>query len=84
MLAGAASRFFTTPLSNVTVRLQTSATAKSKDEKGKGKEAGAQKEDSESEDEDEYGSGPGIFETMHEIVKEKGIAGRLKVVFGSA
>lgn len=74
MLAGALSRFFTTPLSNVTVRLQTSATAKSKDDKGKGKEKAAA-DDSESDDEDEYGSGPGIAETMQQIVKEKGVAG---------
>lgn len=75
MLAGALSRFFTTPLSNVTVRLQTSATAKEKkeDDKGKGKEVEAN--DSESDDEDEYGSGPGIMETLQQIRKEKGIAG---------
>lgn len=73
MLAGALSRFFTTPLSNVTVRLQTAATSKSKDEKGKGKAKAS--DDSESDDEDEYSSGPGIMETMHEIVKEKGVAG---------
>lgn len=73
MLAGAISRFFTTPLSNVTVRLQTSATPKAKDDKGKGKEKAS--DESESDDEDEYGSGPGIFETMRDIVQEKGVVG---------
>lgn len=75
MLAGALSRFFTTPLSNVTVRLQTNATAKKKQEDGKGKGKEVESLDSESDDEDEYGSGPGILETMQEIQKEKGIAG---------
>lgn len=73
MVAGAASRFFTTPLSNVTVRMQTTATAKPKTEKGKAK--AKDDDNSDSDDEDEYGNGTGIVGTMREIVKEKGIAG---------
>lgn len=76
MLAGIASRFFTTPLSNVTVRHQTSATAKGKEadgqEEGKGKE---KENDSDSDEEGEYGDGPGIVETLHQIVEEKGVLG---------
>lgn len=84
MVAGAASRFFTTPLSNVTVRMQTSATAKSKGDagnkgkenaKGKGKEQAKPPAESESDDEDEYGSGTGITAMMREILAEKGVAG---------
>ncbi|UZJ53181.1 hypothetical protein CBS101457_002501 [Exobasidium rhododendri] len=75
MLAGVASRFFTTPLSNVTVRHQTSSTAKEKpsdDAKGKGK---ALNESDSDDDEGEYSDEPGIIETLSQIVKEKGIPG---------
>ena len=73
MLAGVASRFFTTPLSNVTVRHQTSSTAKEKQADAKGKEKeGAE---SDSDDEGEYSDEPGIIETLGQIVKEKGVAG---------
>jgi adenine nucleotide transporter 17 len=73
MLAGMASRFFTTPLSNVTVRHQTSSVAKQAEEgKGKGKSV----EDSDSSDDDgEYSDEPGIVETLQQIVAEKGVAG---------
>jgi adenine nucleotide transporter 17 len=75
MLAGVASRFFTTPLSNVTVRHQTSSTAKEKsdgDAKGKGK---ASNDSDSDDDEGEYSDEPGIVETLKEIIGEKGIAG---------
>lgn len=74
MLAGMASRFFTTPLSNVTVRHQTSSVAKQKesDAKGKGKEVA---DDSDSDEDGEYSDEPGIVETLRQIVNEKGIAG---------
>ena len=77
MLAGMASRFFTTPLSNVTVRHQTSSIAKEKQGEGKGKEKAKDKNnDSDSDDDEgEYSDEPGIFETLQQIVNEKGIAG---------
>lgn len=78
MLAGIASRFFTTPLSNVTVRLQTSSTAKEKreeDAKGKGKQVEKAVHESDSDDEGEYNDAPGIVDTLRQIVKEKGIGG---------
>lgn len=72
LLAGIASRFFTTPLSAVTVRHQTSASASEK----KAVKEGEKKEDSDSEDEDgSYNDGPGIFATLQDIVKEKGVIG---------
>lgn len=84
-LAGVASRFFTTPLSNVTVRLQTSSVSPSstssstrqsdaKERKGVGKEGS----DSESEDEANYDDGPGIITTLRDIVEEKGAVGEWK------
>lgn len=83
MLAGIASRFFTTPLSNVTVRHQTSATAKEKEGtnvKGKEKEVEKRDNDSDSDEEGEYGDGPGIVETLKQIVEEKGVAGEQEPV----
>lgn len=75
-LAGVVSRFFTTPLSNVTVRMQTSATPKEKVEeekaKGKGKESGS---DSESDDEGGYAESAGIMDVLRQIVAEKGWLG---------
>jgi adenine nucleotide transporter 17 len=73
MLAGMASRFFTTPLSNVTVRHQTSSVAKLKEDEGKGK--GKSTEESDSDEDGEYSDEPGIYETLRQIVAEKGIAG---------
>lgn len=80
MLAGMASRFFTTPLSNVTVRHQTSSVAKEKtttEQKGKGK-ANSNSDSDTSDDEGEYSDEPGIIDTLREITREKGIAGALK------
>lgn len=55
------------------MRHQTSASASEK--KGDNKEP-EKKEDSDSEDEDgSYNDGPGIFETLQDIVKEKGVLG---------
>jgi adenine nucleotide transporter 17 len=80
MLAGIASRFFTTPLSNVTVRHQTSSTAKAKDESAKGKEKASAPPDSDSDEEGEYSDQPGIIETLRQIVEEKGVAGEYEKI----
>lgn len=71
-LAGIVSRFFTTPLSNVTVRMQTSANPKqrSKDQK---KELNGS--DSESDDEGRYSESAGIGHVLRQIVAEKGWLG---------
>ncbi|PWN51022.1 mitochondrial carrier [Violaceomyces palustris] len=89
-LAGIASRFFTTPLSNVTVRKQTSARPRSREaaeKKGATKlssassshQAGSGKRtpgsDSDSEEESTYGDEPGIVDTLGQIIREKGILG---------
>ncbi|KAE8232261.1 hypothetical protein CF326_g2717 [Tilletia indica] len=78
-LAGAASRLFTTPLSNVVVRKQTnsSSATSSASEKGKAKEGEvvARVADSDSEDEGEYAEEPSILDCMREIVREKGVLG---------
>lgn len=74
MLAGMASRFFTTPLSNVTVRHQTSSVAK-QSEKEKGKAKSVEDDSDSSDDDGEYSDEPGILETLQQIVAEKGIAG---------
>ena len=67
-LAGIASRLFTTPLSNVTVRKQTAASACTAHKKSSGDD------DSES-DEETYGDTSSIADTLREIVREKGVAG---------
>lgn len=81
-LAGIVSRFFTTPLSNVTVRMQTSATPKEKTKEqqealAKRKEAAGAplSSDSESDDEDGYAEAAGITDVLREIVAEKGWLG---------
>lgn len=80
-LAGIVSRFFTTPLSNVTVRMQTSATPKEKTKEqqealAKRKEANAQpSSDSESDDEGGYAESAGITDVLREIIAEKGYLG---------
>ncbi|CAD6906613.1 unnamed protein product [Tilletia controversa] len=84
-LAGATSRLFTTPLSNVVVRKQTGSrpAAVAASEKGKEKEgegavvaAAAKVSESDSEDEGEYSvEEPSILDCLREIVKEKGFLG---------
>lgn len=76
-LAGIVSRLFTTPLSNVTVRMQTSATPKAKNKQVEGaKEATKQpSSDSESDDEGGYAESPGIMDVLRQIVDEKGWLG---------
>lgn len=80
-LAGIVSRFFTTPLSNVTVRMQTSATPKEKTKEqqeasAKRKEANTQpSSDSESDDEGGYAESAGITDVLREIIAEKGWLG---------
>lgn len=81
-LAGVVSRFFTTPLSNVTVRMQTSANPKPKPKEGleavqKRKEAsGVQpSSDSESDDEGGYAEPAGIVDVLRQIIAEKGWLG---------
>ncbi|PWN38890.1 mitochondrial carrier [Ceraceosorus guamensis] len=74
-LAGVASRFFTTPLSNVTVRLQTSSESPSNGAADSRGHKQKQESDSESEDEGNYADGPGIVTTLKDIVEEKGALG---------
>lgn len=81
-LAGVVSRFFTTPLSNVTVRMQTSANPKQKSKEqldaiNKRKEAGGTQpsSDSESDDEGGYAESAGILDVLRQIVAEKGWLG---------
>lgn len=74
-LAGIVSRFFTTPLSNVTVRMQTAATPKAKPAAEEKTDAAKPSSDSESDDEDGYAESPGIVEVLRQIVAEKGYAG---------
>lgn len=81
-LAGVVSRFFTTPLSNVTVRMQTSANPKQKSKEqleaaSKRKEAGSAQpsSDSESDDEGGYAESAGILDVLRQIVAEKGWLG---------
>lgn len=76
-LAGIVSRFFTTPLSNVTVRMQTSANPKekSKEREEKSKEGGQPSSDSESDDEGGYAESAGITDVLRQIVAEKGWLG---------
>ena len=69
MVAGVISRAFVTPLSNVTVRKQTSATSVSKD-----KESAAVGEDND-DDEGDFGNGPSSMAIAREIVDEKGWTG---------
>ncbi|SJX64899.1 related to ANT1-Peroxisomal transporter of adenine nucleotides (ATP, AMP)-member of the mitochondrial carrier family (MCF) [Sporisorium reilianum f. sp. reilianum] len=82
-LAGIVSRFFTTPLSNVTVRMQTSANPKEKTKEqqeaiDKRKEGGSTVQpssDSESDDEGGYAESAGIMDVLRQIVAEKGWLG---------
>ncbi|TKY88763.1 hypothetical protein EX895_002394 [Sporisorium graminicola] len=81
-LAGIVSRFFTTPLSNVTVRMQTSANPKEKTkeqqdaiDKRKGSSSAQPSSDSESDDEGGYAESAGITDVMRQIVAEKGWLG---------
>lgn len=74
-LAGIVSRFFSTPLSNVTVRMQTAATPKSKELVKEKTDDGKPSSDSESDDEDGYAESPGILEVLRQIVAEKGYLG---------
>jgi len=75
-LAGATSRLFTTPLSNVVVRKQTSSKAAAPSEKGKEKEKPAGAQDDDSEEEGEYSvDEPGIIDSLREIIQEKGVLG---------
>lgn len=78
-LAGIASRFFTTPLSNVTVRKQTSSSVTKKDDSEKPKKPLAGDDDDSSDDEDgEYGDGPSILDVLKEIVNDKGFVGEFR------
>ncbi|SPO30831.1 related to ANT1 - Peroxisomal transporter of adenine nucleotides (ATP, AMP) - member of the mitochondrial carrier family (MCF) [Ustilago trichophora] len=72
-LAGIVSRFFTTPLSNVTVRMQTSANPKQKSKEQQKKELNGS--DSESDDEGGYSESAGIADVLRQIVAEKGWLG---------
>lgn len=72
-LAGLVAKGVAAPLSNVTVRQQTSSTAKAKAE-GAQKKVGAGEEDSDEEDGD-YSSAPGIMEIVRDILKEQGWTG---------
>lgn len=76
-LAGIASRFFTTPLSNVTVRKQTSATSSGKKAEKGGKDEKQPPADSESDSDadDSYSDEPGTIEIMRQIVQDKGVWG---------
>ncbi|PWY99963.1 hypothetical protein BCV70DRAFT_217012 [Testicularia cyperi] len=89
-LAGIVSRFFTTPLSNVTVRMQTAANPKQKQQQQQQsssktkpeKDAGEVPQsptlggsDSESDDEGGYAESAGILDVLREIVSEKGWLG---------
>lgn len=84
-LAGIVSRFFTTPLSNVTVRMQTSANPKQKakeqlEANNTRKAAGGPSttqpsSDSESDDEGHYAESAGIVDVLRQIVTEKGWPG---------
>lgn len=82
-LAGVVSRFFTTPLSNVTVRMQTSANPKPKskeqekrtDSTTAGVGGGQPSSDSESDDEGGYAESAGIVDVLRQIVAEKGWLG---------
>ncbi|GAC96040.1 mitochondrial carrier protein [Pseudozyma hubeiensis SY62] len=76
-LAGIVSRFFTTPLSNVTVRMQTSANPKekAKEQEEKRKSNGQPSSDSESDDEGGYAASAGITDVLRQIVAEKGWLG---------
>ncbi|EPQ26759.1 uncharacterized protein PFL1_05738 [Pseudozyma flocculosa PF-1] len=79
-MAGIASRFFTTPLSNVTVRKQTAATPSKKQaeadaEKKKQRQQQQPGSDSESDDESSYGDETTIVDTLRQIVAEKGFLG---------
>lgn len=82
-LAGIVSRFFTTPLSNVTVRMQTSANPKEKSKQQQQQEATSKREgvaaqpssDSESDDEGGYSESAGIVDVLRQIVAEKGWLG---------
>lgn len=79
-LAGIVSRFFTTPLSNVTVRMQTSANPKekTKEQLEKRKDAvqsAPASSDSESDDEGGYAESAGITDVLRQIVAEKGWIG---------
>lgn len=74
-LAGIVAKGMTAPLSNVTVRQQTSSTAKAKAEDADAeKQAGPGGEDSDDEDGD-YSSAPGIIEVVQDILKEQGWTG---------
>ncbi|SNX81986.1 related to ANT1 - Peroxisomal transporter of adenine nucleotides (ATP, AMP) - member of the mitochondrial carrier family (MCF) [Melanopsichium pennsylvanicum] len=76
-LAGIVSRFFTTPLSNVTVRMQTSANPKQKNKEQieKQQQQPQPSSDSESDDEGGYSESPGILDVLRQIVAEKGYLG---------
>ncbi|KAJ9474599.1 putative Peroxisomal adenine nucleotide transporter 1 (putative) [Pseudozyma hubeiensis] len=76
-LAGIVSRFFTTPLSNVTVRMQTSANPKekAKEQEEKRKSNAHPSSDSESDDEGGYAESAGITDVLRQIVAEKGWLG---------
>jgi len=74
-LAGLVAKGCVAPLSNVTVRQQTSSTAKAQAEDAEKKAAGeAGEEDSDDEDGD-YSSAPGIMEVVRDILQEQGWTG---------
>lgn len=72
-LAGVLSKAVVTPLSNVTVRQQTSTAAKVKSDAEGEKERG---DVDDSDDEDgTYGTAPSMSEIIHDILQEKGWTG---------
>lgn len=73
-LAGLVAKGIVAPLSNVTVRQQTSSSAKAKAEDAEKKAGAAGEEDSDDEDGD-YSSAPGITEIVRDILKEQGWTG---------
>ncbi len=75
-LAGMLSRFFTTPLSNVTVRKQTSASGPAAKQKAGGaSENGAGSDSSDEEEAYNDDDGPGIIDSLKEIMNERGVKG---------
>ncbi|GAA95121.1 uncharacterized protein L969DRAFT_89327 [Mixia osmundae IAM 14324] len=86
MVAGIVSRFFTNPISNITVRKQTSASAaQAQDNSTSGanvpgteiaQSKSAKEDDSSSDDEDgDYSPGPSAMTILREIYDDKGITG---------
>ncbi|KAK4704178.1 hypothetical protein P7C70_g2034, partial [Phenoliferia sp. Uapishka_3] len=78
MLSGVVAKAITSPLSNITVRQQTSTAKKivpSSEKSGSNAASKTRDEESSDEEEDDYAAAPGVLDIVRDIYEEKGWTG---------